>query len=82
MSELPALTARMKALFNKAGIPVKDITLTRVTVIVEMHGEKHTKDVALMLAQAGWTNVKILDDSPTIFCASPNWRVTGLMLPA
>lgn len=71
---------RLTNILTKAGIPVKKVTLTRVTVIVELYGEKHTERVASFLKGAGWDKIKIFDDRPSIFHKEnhPNWRVCGL----
>lgn len=71
---------KMKDVFARAGIPTKSITLTRVTVIVELFGEKHTEKVAMILRGAGWEKVHIFDNRPSIFRSEnrPPWRVTGM----
>lgn len=73
------LEARMKALLNKAGIPVKSVTMTRATVIVTLYGQKHTERVASYLKGAGFTRINIFDNRPSLFHANntPDWRVTA-----
>lgn len=77
--KLRELESRFKTVLEKARIPVKSVTMTRVTIIVTLYGEKHTERVASYLKGAGFTGIQIFDNRPSIFHKEnkPDWRVTA-----
>lgn len=76
ISELNRNSAdKIKATLQKNGIPIKEVVYTRSTTIVKLFGQKNASLVSNILSQSGWTNVKIKDDSPTIFGTEKDYRV-------
>ena len=66
----------VKRLFESIGVNVKSVTMTRVTIGVELHGQDAANKVATILNSSGDYSVRVIPPHKNMI-ASPSWRVGG-----